>query len=137
MARSSTSAGWITFAGWIMVIIAVIDFMQGIIAVIRGEYYVFTASQIIIFDLTTWGWLSMIWGVVVGLAGLSLLAGSTWARWFTIVVASLNLLGQLAFVGNASYPLWALASLILTVFVLYALIVRWGAAQEEIVRDTM
>ena len=101
------------------------------------EYYVFGPQQIIVFDMTTWGWITMIWGVILGLAGLGLLAGSSWARWFTIVVASINVLGQLGSFGNQAYPLWSLASIVLTIVVLYALIVRWGPAQEAIVREGM
>ena len=38
-------AGWIAFAGWLMVIIAAIDFFEGLIAVIRDQYYVFARSR--------------------------------------------------------------------------------------------
>jgi L-asparagine transporter-like permease len=51
-----------------------------------------------------------------------------WARWFAIVVVSINVLGQLGFVGAAQYPLWALTVVGLSVVVLYALIVRWEEA---------
>ncbi|HEV8251535.1 MAG TPA: hypothetical protein VGQ15_16305 [Gaiellaceae bacterium] len=117
--------GWISFAGWLMIIIGIIDFFEGLIAVVRDKYYVLAANQVIIFDVSTWGWIMMIWGIILGFAGLSLLAQSTWARWFTIVVASLNVLGQLGFVGSAQYPLWALTGIALSVVVIYALIARW------------
>ncbi len=136
-ASGRTYAGWIAFAGWLMVIIGAIDFFEGLIAVIRDQYYVFGPQQIIVFDMTTWGWITMIWGIIIGLAGLGLLAGASWARWFTIVVASINVLGQLGSFGNQAYPLWSLASIALTIVVIYALIVRWGPAQEEIVREGM
>jgi hypothetical protein len=64
------------------------------------------------------------------LAGLGLLSGGGWARWFTIVVGSLNFIVQLGFVGSAQYPLWALTVLALTVVVLYGLIVHWDDARE-------
>lgn len=130
-------AGWIAFAGWILVIIAAIDFFEGLIAVIRDQYYVFGPQQIIVFDMTTWGWITMIWAVVLGLVGLGLLSGATWARWASIVVVSVNVIAQLGSFGNQAYPLWALASLTLSIVVLYALIVRWGPAQEEMVREGM
>ena len=117
--------GWVAFAGWLMVLIGTLDFFQGLIAVIRDQYYVLAPNQIIVFDLTTWGWITLIWGIVVALAGLGLLARSGWARWFAIVVGSLNFVVQLGFVGSSQYPLWALTVLALTVVVLYALIVRW------------
>jgi hypothetical protein len=126
--RRTAWTGWITFAAWIMVIIGTLDFFQGLIAVIRDQYYVLTPNQIIVFDVTTWGWITLIWGIIVVFAGLSLLAGAGWARWFAIVVASLNFVEQLGFVGSAQYPLWALTVLGLTAVVLYALIVRWDDA---------
>jgi hypothetical protein len=134
MAGSETWAGWIRFAGILMVIIAGIDFFEGLIAIIRSEYYVLAPNQIIVFDTTTWGWIMLIWGIVLGCAGLGLLAGASWARWFTIVAGSLNFIVQLGFVGSSRYPLWALAALALNAVVLYAVIVRWGEASETIRR---
>jgi hypothetical protein len=131
MATGSRWSGWIGFAGWLMLIIGGLGFFEGLIAVIRGKYYVLTPSQIIVFDMRTWGWITLIWGVVLFIAGLGLLAGSGWARWFTIVVGSLNFIVQLGFVGSAQYPLWALIVLGLTVVVLYALIVHWDDARPS------
>jgi hypothetical protein len=113
-----------------MFLIGVIDFFEGLIAVIRGQYYFLTANQIIVFDTTTWGWLTLLWGIVLVLAGYSLLMRATWARWFAIVVISINLIGQLGFLGNAAYPLWALTVVGLTFVVLYALIVRWNEGSQ-------
>ena len=128
MARSGKWSGWIAFAGWLLVIVGVLDFFEGLIAVIRGQYFVLTANQIIVFDVRTWGWVTLIWGIVAMLAGLGLLSGSGWARWFAIVIASLSILGQLGFVGSSQYPLWALTVLVLSFVILYALIARWDDA---------
>jgi hypothetical protein len=67
----------------------------------------------------------LFWGVVLFLAALGLAAKSGWARWFTIVVLFLNLLGQLSWLGNSGYPLWSLTIITLEIVVLYALTVRW------------
>jgi hypothetical protein len=134
MATSERWAGWIRFAGILMLIIASIDFFEGLIAIIRSEYYVLAPNQIIVFDTTTWGWIMLIWGIVLGCAGFGLLMAATWARWFTIVAGSLNFIVQLGFVGSSRYPLWALAALALNAVVLYAVIVRWGEANETIRR---
>jgi hypothetical protein len=124
MATSERWSGWISFAGLMIIIIGGLDFFEGLIAVIRGQYYAVTPNQIVVVDLTAWGWIMMIWGVLLVLAGLGLLSGATWARWFAIVVGGLNFLVQLGFVGSSQYPLWALTVLALTAVVLYALIVR-------------
>ncbi len=130
MARSSTWSGWIAFAGWLLIIIGTLDFFQGLIAIIRDNYYVLTPSQIVVFDLTTWGWITLIWGIVLGLAGLGLLSGAGWARWFAIIAGSLNFIIQLGFVGSSQYTLWALTALALNIVVLYGLIVHWGDARD-------
>jgi len=125
MASRGFWAGWVTFAGILMVVIGFLDFFEGLIAVIRGQYYFVGTQQIIVFNVTTWGWIAMIWGVVMLLAGWGLLSGATWARWFTIVVGSINFFVELGFLGNTTTPLWTLIVLSLNILVLYALIVRW------------
>lgn len=137
MARDDTWAGWIWFAGLLLLIIGTMDFFQGLIAVIRGDYYTVTPNQIIVFDLTAWGWITLIWGIIVGLVGLGLLSGQSWARWTAIIVGSLNFLIQLGFVGSSSYPLWALVAMALNIVILYALIVRWSGARSAAAEGAM
>ena len=132
--NSKSMAGWIGFAGIVMLIIGGIDFIQGLIALFDDNYYVVTASGFLVVDLTGWGWIMVIWGVVLVLAGLGLLAGQGWARWFTIIVVGLNFFAQLGFLGNSQYPLWALTALALNVVVLYALTARWDESQMAIDR---
>jgi hypothetical protein len=121
-------AGWIGFAGLLMIVMGAIDFFEGLIAIIRGGYFygLTSSNQIIIFDSKTWGWLTLLWGILVLLAGLGLTGGAGWARWFSIIAVSISILHQLAFVGSAAYPLWSLAVLALSVIILYALTVHWG-----------
>jgi hypothetical protein len=124
--------GWVSFAAILMIISGLLDFFQGLIAIIRKEYYTIAGSQVIVFDIRTWGWITLVWGIIVLLAGLRLFAGHGWARWFAIVVTSLGIIEQLGFVGSNSYPLWALAVFLMSVLVLYALIARWGDYQETV-----
>ena len=92
------------------------------------QYYALTSSGVIVFDVRTWGWITLLWGIAIVLAGMALLAGAEWARWLTIVLVSLNILEILAFEGSSSAPLWALTVLGLSIVVLYALIARWDEA---------
>ena len=109
--NSKSMAGWIGFAGILILIVGMLDFFQGLIALFRDNYYVVSSSGFIVVDLTTWGWIMLIWGVLLVLAGLGLLGGQGWARWFTIVLVSLNFIAQLGFLGNSQYPLWTLTTL--------------------------
>jgi hypothetical protein len=133
MAMKPPMAGWIVFAAIVMMIVGAIDFFEGLTAVIRKQYYVLTPNQILVFDVHTWGWLTLIWGVVLFLAGLALWSGAGWARWFTVVVASINVIGQLGFLGSSAYPLWSLASVALGIVVIYALTARWEGFSQRAV----
>ena len=129
--NSRSMAGWIGFAGVVMLIVGGIDFFQGLIALFEDEYYVVTQSGFLVVDLTTWGWIMLIWGVLLVLTGFALISGQSWARWSAIVVVSLNVFAQLGFLGNSNYPLWALTALALNVIVLYALTARWSESQVD------
>ena len=130
--NSKSMAGWIGFAGILMVIVGAVDLLQGLIAIIEDEYFVLTPSGALVVDLTTWGWFLLVWGALLGLVGLGLLGAQAWARWFGIVLISLNILVQLGFAGDSSYPLWALTAIILNIVVLYALTARWTESTEEL-----
>jgi hypothetical protein len=132
MSTKSSMAGWIGFAGMLMIVIGGIDVFQGLIALFEDEYYVPTQAGFLVVDLTGWGWIMLVWGALLVLAGLGLLAGQGWARWFTIVVVTINLFAQLGFVGNSQYPLWALTGIALSVIVLYALTARWKESEAEV-----
>jgi hypothetical protein len=127
-------AGWIGFAGIVMLIVGFIDFFQGLIALFKDDYYVVTSSGFLAINLTGWGWVMIVWGVLLVLAGLALLNGSSWARWFTIFVVAINFFAQLGFLGNSQYPLWALTALALNFVVLYALTVRWDESQADVMQ---
>lgn len=131
MASKGFWTGWVAFAGILMLVLGSIDIFQGFIAIIRKQYYVVTPSQLIVFNVTTWGWITILWGIVLLIAGWGLLSTATWARWFTIVVACLTFFEQLGFLGGTQYTLWTLTVLTLNVLVLYALIVRWSDVKES------
>jgi hypothetical protein len=130
--NTRSMAGWIGFASIMLVIIGGLDVFQGLIAVFEDDYYVPTASGFLVFDLTGWGWTMMIWGALLVLGGLALGAGQSWARWFAIVVVSLNFIAQLGFLGNTQNTLWSLTGIALSIIVLYALTARWSESAADL-----
>ena len=133
--NSKSMAGWIGFAGILMLIVGAIDFFQGVFALFKDDYYVVTRSGFLVLDLTGWGWVMVIWGVLLVLAGLGLLGGQGWARWFGIVLISVNFIAQLGFLGNSQYPLWSLTVVAMALVVLYALTARWSESEPDLVRS--
>ena len=130
--NSRSMAGWIGFAGILMLIIGAIDVIQGIIALTEDDYFVVTQSGFLAIDLTGWGWTLLIWGALLIIAGLGLLGGQGWARWVTIILVALNFFAQLGFLGNSQYPVWTLTAITLNVIVLYALTARWDDSASDL-----
>ena len=130
--NSRSMAGWIGFAGILMVLLGGLSVLQGLIALLEDNYYVVTQSGYLLFDVTGWGWIMLIWGIILALVGLALLNGASWARWVSILLVSVNVFGQLGFLGNTNDTVWLLITLTLNIIVLYALIVRWHESQREL-----
>ena len=130
--NSRSMAGWIGFAGILMVLLGGLSIFEGLIALLQDDYYVPTQAGLLIFDVTGWGWIMLIWGVILALIGLALLNGASWARWVSIVLVAVNVFGQLGFLGNTNDTVWLLITLTLNIIVLYALIVRWHDSQPEL-----
>ena len=126
MKTSAAWTGWVGFAAIMLLIIGMIDAFQGLIAIIRGQYYQYTPQGIIIFSTKEWGWISLIWGILLVLVGLALAAKSGWARWTAVVLVIVNLLGQLGWLGNSPNPVWTLTVITLQIIVLLALTVKWS-----------
>lgn len=130
--NSRSMAGWIGFAGIMMVLLGGLSVFEGLIALLEDNYYVVTQSGYLLFDVTGWGWIMLIWGIILALVGLALLNGASWARWTAIVLVGVNVFGQLGFLGNTNDTVWLLITLTLNIIVLYALIVRWHESQREL-----
>ena len=130
--NSRSMAGWIGFAGILMVLLGGLSFFQGLIALLEDNYYVPTEAGYLVFDITGWGWIMLIWGAVLVLVGFALLNGASWARWVSILLVSVNVFGQLGFLGNTNDQVWLLVTLTFNIIILYALIVRWHESEREL-----
>lgn len=125
--------GWIAFAGFVLLIVGAVDVIQGFFAIIEDEYVVATTEGLAIIDVTGWGWLNLLWGALLVLAGLALLGGAGWARWLAIVGVTIGAIAQMGFLANypQAYPLWNITILALQIIVLYALIAKWEGYKES------
>ncbi|MFE5793886.1 hypothetical protein ACFQ8C_15100 [Streptomyces sp. NPDC056503] len=121
--RSTTSEAWSSggtlFAGVLMLVTGIMDIFQGIAGIAEDDVYARVGDYVFKFNLTTWGWIHLILGIVVAIAGYGILKGAEWGRVAGISLASLNLLAQFLFLPYQ--PWWALFSMAISVFVIWAL----------------
>ncbi|MFD1504645.1 hypothetical protein FE374_12460 [Georgenia yuyongxinii] len=114
--------GWVVFAATLMILLGIFHAIQGLIALFNDEYYVVGPNGLMVLDYTTWGWVHLIAGAAVLIAGIALFAGQTWARVVGIVLAILSALANFAFI--AAYPVWSSIVIALDVLIVYALTVH-------------
>ena len=125
----SNWTGWVFFAGIMMVLSGVFDIIAGLTGLLRHTFYVVTATnQLLVFNYTAWGWIDLIIGLVVLLAGFSVLHGSVWARVVGVVLAGLSALAWLASVNE--YPIWAVIVIAVDVLIIYALVAHGGELKD-------
>jgi hypothetical protein len=111
--------GGVAFAGVMMIMIGVFQSIAGISAISEDEVFVATSNYVFDIDITAWGWIHLIIGIVVGLAGLALLAGKVWGGVVGIAVAALSAVANFFWIPY--YPFWSILTIALAVWVIWAL----------------
>jgi len=119
--RSSLAVGLSVFAGTIMIMIGILHAIQGLVALVNDTFYVVGEEWVFTFDVTTWGWIHLILGIVVAVAGFFVFTGAVWARAIGVLVAALSVIVNFAWLPY--YPVWGII-IALDIFVIWALTVR-------------
>jgi hypothetical protein len=120
--REATGDGWglVVFAGVMMILLGIFHALTGLTAILKDQFFVFTSNNYLIsVDVTAWGWIHLIGGVVVALAGFYVFSGAAWARGIGILLAALSAIANFLFIPY--YPLWSLLMIALDIFVIWAL----------------
>ena len=94
--------------------------IAGIVALVNDDFYVTTRNYVFKFDATAWGWIHLVIGILVLLAGFGLFGGAVWAR--TVGVAMAFLTTIVGFAWLPWYPIWAILIIVASIFVIWALI---------------
>jgi hypothetical protein len=115
--------GWILFAGLIMITDGFFNTIQGVVALVRDDFYLVGRNGLVVnLDFTVYGWVLLIYGILLLVIGFSLMTGRTWARVTAIVLAVINAIVHMVFMP--AYPLWSVIVITLDVFIIYALVVH-------------
>ena len=115
---SGTAVGVTVFAAVLMILGGIMQALQGLVALANDTFFVLGEEYVFKFDITTWGWVHLLLGLVVAFAGVGLFQGATWARAVAVVVASVSILVN--FLWIPYYPIWSLTLMALAVLVIWA-----------------
>jgi hypothetical protein len=121
--RSQPVSGWAVgftaFAGAIMLMVGIFQAFAGLAAILNDEFFVRRQNYTYDIDITGWGWIHLIIGIVVAAAGFGVFSGATWARAVGITLALLSAIANFFFIPI--YPVWAILIIALDVVVIWAL----------------
>ena len=122
---SARPAGWVVgmsaFAVVMMVMIGIFHVVEGLAALFTNEVYLVGVQYVFSFDLSAWGWVHLLLGILVIAAGVGVRTGQLWARSVGIGLVAISMIGNFLFLPY--YPAWSLLIIVLDFFVIWALCV--------------
>jgi hypothetical protein len=113
------TVGFAVFAGVMLMMIGVFHSLTGLAAILEDEFFVVGRNYAYELDATAWGWLHLIYGVILIFAGYGVFNGATWARLVGITLAAISAVGNFFFIPYQ--PIWAILIIALDVLVIAAL----------------
>ena len=120
--------GLVIFASVVLGVAGFFNMLYGIAAIANS--HVFTTHTHYVFgNLKTWGWITLIIGILQLLAAAGILAGNQLARWFAVVILGLNAIDQMFFIP--AYPVWSILIIAMDVVALYGLCAYGSRANLE------
>ncbi|HSC90531.1 MAG TPA: hypothetical protein VLB86_02625 [Gaiellaceae bacterium] len=123
---SGWALGGVSFAATMLVVIGFFQVIAGLTAIFDDEFFVVTRNYTFDLDVTAWGWIHLILGVLLVITGLALYARAAWAAITALVLAVFSAIDNFFFIPY--YPFWALLLIALNVWVIWAL-TRPGAVR--------
>jgi hypothetical protein len=112
-------SGWYAFAGALILIVGSLNLLQGLIALLKEDYFAVTKAGLLFGDYSAWGTFFLILGVIEVLVGLGIFSLKTSARAAGVLLLMLNTIVQFAFI--AAFPIWSLAAIIINIVAITAL----------------
>lgn len=113
-------------AATLLILGGLLSFLTGLAIVLdksyftsRPDYNATVSTYAYRWNLSAWGWSSLVLGVIVVFAGILVFRGETWARWFGVVLALISAVGTFLFLPY--YPSWSIIVIALDVFIIWAL----------------
>ena len=127
--QPSKWVGWIVFAAIMMFMLGCFHAIQGLVALLDDQKFLVAVSGLVVSaDYAAWGWVHLIGGIIVALAGVSLLAGWLWARIVCVLAAFLSAIVSISFLEAA--PIWSAIMVGLDIIIIWALIAHGAEIKQ-------
>ena len=119
---SSGAVGWTMFAGFVMILVGSMHAIWGLVAIINKAFYAATPKYFLQFNVQTWGWIHVLAGIIIVLAGFAVFNGAVWARTIGVIMAMVSAIAN--FASLPYYPVWAMCMIAVDIAVIWALTVH-------------
>ena len=115
---SGWAVGGLTFAATMMMLIGSFQVIAGLAAIFDDSFFVVTRNYTFDLDVTAWGWIHLLLGILLIFAGWALFSGKVWAAMLAVVLAVLSAIENFFFIPY--YPFWSILIIALNVWVIWA-----------------
>jgi len=126
-AVSGWAIGGITFAGTMLILIGMFQAIDGLVAIFNDSFFVVAQNYTFDLDVTAWGWIHLLIGILAFLMGLALFRQAPWAGVGAIAIAMLQALNNFFFLPH--YPLWSLLIIAIDFWII------WSLTRPGVIRD--
>lgn len=121
--------GWVGFASLMLYLAGFFHILAGIVALFNDNVYAVGADKSVwVLDITQWGWIHILGGILALLAASSLMRGGAYGRTFAVIVALASAAANMAFVPV--YPIWSILIIVIDVLVIYGVVVHGGELKD-------
>jgi hypothetical protein len=116
---SGWAVGGTVFAGTVLMLVGVFQAIAGLVAIFDDDFYVVTRNYTFDLDVTAWGWLHLLIGILLVIVAWGLFSRSAWAGVTAIMLAGFSAVVNFFFIPY--YPFWAILVIALDIWVIWSL----------------
>ena len=125
--------GWKIFAGIMVILVGVFNVIDGLRAITNASQITsrFPNGNVqlpLTNNVKNWGWLVLIIGVIMILAGFLIFSGNMFGRIVGVTIAGLNAIVQLSYLDHNSF--WSFTMILVDILIIYGLVAHGGRLDE-------
>jgi hypothetical protein len=117
--RGVMTYGVTTFAGVVLAMVSGWQILEAIAAIANDTVFVRGLNYTWEFDVTTWGWIHLVIGLIGLGTAIGILMGQTWGLIVGIMIAGISTLSNFMFMPY--YPFWSMTIIAIDVLIIWAL----------------